>query len=69
MRLLLIIIIIYLIMQNPAMKAKFESFLNNFMRSINSATHDIKDSAENAINGGGSAASSIVGGSDSSKEK
>ena len=43
MRFILILIILYLIMQNPEMKKKVEDFFHNFMQSVKKTSNDVKD--------------------------
>lgn len=47
MRLLLILIIIYLVMQNPTLKSKVMNFVNNINHSVGDKTGSIKE----AVNG------------------
>jgi hypothetical protein len=49
MRLVLILIIIYLIMQNPDMKKKVDDFIQNFMHNVKQTTEDVKNQATDSI--------------------
>jgi hypothetical protein len=50
MRLILILIIIYLIMQNPDMKKKVEDFFHNLSHSIKKTSEDIQDQVKQSAN-------------------